>query len=411
VTALGARPSSLGKVEFTALLAGAMALAALGIDLMLPAFDEIRADIGLAEGSNEVTGLVTAYFVGMAFGQLFYGPLADRFGRRPTLYLGFAIYGVGALSAALAPGLTTLLVARLIWGFGAAGPRVVTLAVIRDSYTGEAMARAMSFIMAVFLLVPVAAPALGSVLVSISSWRWMFGACVLVAVAMTVWGQRLPETLQPEHRRDLNFGRVLAAARQVVTNRQTVAYTLAMTSLYGVFTSYIASSEKIFSEIYDQEAAFPYLFGGGAAVMGVGMVANARVVERFDTRRLSHGVLLAYLAGAVALAAVTFAWDGRPPLALFFIGLCVMLTAHALLIPNFNTVALHPMGAVAGTASSVTGACQIAVGAFLGSFLDRAFDDTVTPLVLGFVGYGTLALGLILWAERGRLFQRLIPVS
>ncbi|MDY7102831.1 MAG: multidrug effflux MFS transporter [Actinomycetota bacterium] len=393
------------------MLAGSMALAALGIDLMLPAFDDIRADLGLAAGSNEVTGLVTAYFIGMAAGQLFYGPLADRFGRRPTLYLGFAIYGVGALASALAPGLATLFAARLIWGFGAAGPRVVTLAVVRDSYTGEAMARAMSFIMAVFLLVPVIAPTLGSLLVAASSRRWMFVACAAVAVGTAIWAQRLPETLRPENRSELRFGRIAQAARHVVTNRQTVGYTLAMTSLYGVFTSYIASSEKIFSDIYDQEAAFPFLFGGAAGVMGLGMVINARVVERFGTRRLSHGVLLAYLVGASVLTAITLGWDGRPPLVLFFVGLCVMLTCHALLIPNFNTVALHPMGAVAGMASSVTGACQIAVGAFLGSFLDRAFEDTVTPLVLGFLGYGTLALALILWAERGRLFQRLQPVA
>ena len=397
-----------GRVELIALLAMSMALAALGIDLMLPAFGAIRADLGLAADSTAVTGLVTAYFLGLALGQLVYGPLADRFGRRPTLFLGYAVYAVGALAAALLPSLGWLLVARFVWGLGAAGPRVITLAVVRDRWEGEGMARAMSFIMAVFILVPIVAPTLGATVVTVVSWRWLFGGCVVAAAVMTVWAaRRLPETLTENNRRDLNFGRIMAAGREVATHRQTAAYTLAMTALYGVFTSYLGSSEVIYAEVFDARELFPYLFGGLAAVMGVAMLVNALVVDRFGTRRFAHGVLVGYLLAASLLVGIAVVTNGVPPLWLFMVGMGLMLSSHALLIPNFNTIAMHPMGAIAGTASSVIGAVQLATGALLGAVLDRLFDGTILPLSLGFLGYGIIAVGLVLWAEGGRLFRPL----
>ena len=401
--AVSGRSRSLGRVEFTSLLAMSMALAALGIDLMLPAFGAIREDLGLGPTSTAVAGLVTAYFLGLAAGQLVYGPLADRFGRRPALYVGYAIYGLGALLATVAPTLSLLLVSRFVWGLGAAGPRVVTLAVIRDSFEGERMSRAMSFVMAVFILVPVVAPTLGAGIVALGSWRWIFAACVIAVVAMALWSTRLPETLRVEHQLELRFGRVARAAREVVSHRRTATYTLAMTALYGVFTSYIGSAEIIFGETFGRADDFPLIFGGLAAVMGVAMLVNARIVSRVGTRRLAHRVLLAYVAAAALLVVLALVTAGRPPLWLFLVGLAAMLASHALLIPNFNTIAMQPMGAIAGTASSVIGAVQLAVGALLGALLDQAFDGTVLPLAWGFLGYGVLALALVTWAERGEL--------
>jgi DHA1 family bicyclomycin/chloramphenicol resistance-like MFS transporter len=194
-----------------------------------------------------------------------------------------------------------------------------------------------------------------------------------------------------------------------VSNRQAVGYGLAMTALYAVFTSYLASAEIIFGETFGRADIFPYLFGGVAAAMGCAMLANAWIVERIGTRQLGHAVLLTYVIMAAVLVAVAVAAAGRPPLPVFVVGLAAMLSAHAFLIPNFNTIAMDPMASVAGTASSVIGAVQIAVGALLGSQLDRAFDGTVRPISYGFLGYGLLALALVLWAERGRLFRPLTP--
>jgi DHA1 family bicyclomycin/chloramphenicol resistance-like MFS transporter len=409
------RPSpsraAAGSKEFIALLAMSMALAALGIDLMLPAFDDIRADLGLAADSTAVAGLVTTYLLGLAFGQLVYGPVADRYGRKPALYAGYGLYAVGALAAAVSPSLPLLLISRFAWGLGAAGPRVVTLAVVRDTFEGDRMSRAMSFIMAVFILVPIMAPSLGAAVSAAVSWRWLFGVCVAAALGIAWWARRLGETLRPEHRRSLRVRPVLRAARLVVTQRQTVAYTLGMTALYGVFSSYLGSSEIIFGEVFDAAGTFPLLFGGLAAVMGGAMLTNAKVVGHFGTRRFAHGVLLGYVVAAAGLLAIAVATGGRPALWLFLVGLAVMLSSHALLIPNFNTIALAPMAAVAGTASSVVGAVQVAGGALLGAVLDQAFNGTILPLAAGFMGYGVVALLLVLWAERGRLFRPLVTLG
>jgi len=403
------RPTQLGRVEFTTLLAMAIALTALGIDLMLPLFPAMRSDLGLPEGSTAVGGLVTTYFLGLAIGQLLYGPLADRFGRKPALYLGFGIYGVGALAAALSPTLSWLLVARFVWGFGAAGPRVITLAIVRDTFDGERMSRAMSSIMAVFILVPVVAPSLGALVGGLIGWRWLFGFCLLASIAVTLWSRRLPETLAPEHRLELRFGRIARAARFVTGNRTTVGYALALTVLYGSFISWLGSAELVFSEVFDRAELFPVLFGGLAAVMGIAVFTNGRIVERIGLRRLGHGVLVAYLLAASLLVVLVVGTGGRPPMWAFLLAMAPVLCSHALLIPNFNTIAMEPMKAVAGTASAFIGAVQIAGGALLGALLDRTFDGTVLPLSLGFLGMAVVAAGLIVWAERGRLFRPMTP--
>jgi DHA1 family bicyclomycin/chloramphenicol resistance-like MFS transporter len=317
------------------------------------------------------------------------------------------MYAIGALLAAVSPTLPMLVASRVLWGLGAAGPAVVTRAVIRDTFEGDQMSRAMSMVVAVFILVPVIAPSIGAAAITVMSWRWLFVGCVAAAAIMAVWARRLPETLKTEDRLPLRIGRVARAARSVVTNRQALLYTLAMTSLYGVFTSYIASSENIFVGIFDQERLYPIIFGGLAASIGVSMLVNARIVRQVGTLRLAHRVLLGYLAMAAGLVTLALATDGRPPLALFVAGMAAMLSAHALLIPNFTTIALAPMGHIAGTASSVVGGIQLGVGAALGLVLDRMFDGSVLPLSLGFLGYGVLALCLVLIAERGKLFGQL----
>lgn len=409
MTTATARPRKLGRVEFTALLAMSMALSALGIDLILPAFASMRTDFGLEPDSTAVAGTITAYFLGLAIAQLGYGPLADRYGRKPILFVGFAVYLVGALASTLAPSLTLLLVARFVWGLGAAGARVVTLSVVRDRFDGEEMARAMSFIMAVFILVPVVAPSLGAVVVAVGSWRWAFAACVILTVAMAVWALRLEESLDPANRMELSFDRVRAAAKLVVTNRLTMGYTLALTALFGPFISYLASSEIIFGDVFDAASIFPLLFGATAAVMGAAMLANAFVVRRFGTRRLAHALLIVDVVAAGAFAGMALVTDGRPSLVVFMAGLVVIMACHAFLLPNFNTIAMDPMGAIAGTASAVIGTVSTAGGAVLGAVIDQAFDGSIKPLAFGFAGFGLLALVFVLWAEGGKMFEPLRP--
>lgn len=394
----------LGRLEFTALLAMCMSLTALGIDMVLPGFGEMRRDLGLPADSTAIAGVITAYFIGLAIAQVFCGPLADRFGRKPVLYAGLAIYVVSALAASLAPNLATLLIARFAWGIGAAGPRVVTLSIVRDHFRGEEMARAMSFIMAVFILVPILAPSLGALVLALATWRWIFAVCAALAGVVLLWSLRLPESLDPRNRLELRFDRVLHGARLVVTNRHTIGYTLALTVLTGAFYSYLASSQIIYDVVFGAGEQFPLLFGAMAAVMGLGMLTNAFVVRRVGVRRLAHGAIVVYATAAMAFLVVVIGAGGRPSLVTFLAGMAVILPCHAILIPNFNAIAMDPMGEVAGTASAVIGTISTAIGALIGAVIDSAFDGTVLPFCIGLAGLGIASLVLVVWVERGRLF-------
>jgi DHA1 family bicyclomycin/chloramphenicol resistance-like MFS transporter len=376
---------SIGRREFIGLLAMMMAVTALSIDLMLPAFSDIRAEFGLGPDSTAVAGLVTSYLIGLAVAQVFHGVLADRFGRRPIIYTGLAIYIVGAALSALAPTLGWLLVARFLWGIGAAAPRVITLSVVRDTYEGEQMARVMSFIMAVFILVPVFAPTVGAALTDWISWRGMFWFTVVAAVVVWLWALRLPETLRPENRLNLTWKDLGGAARTVFTTRSTMSYTIALTFLFGAFVSYLGTSELIFSAVFDRGDQFPLIFGALASVMGVGMLVNGRLVGRFGLQRLISTVTGVYLVVTFALALLAVVTGGVPPFPLFALILVLVFACHALLIPNINSAAMTPMGAIAGTASAVIGTLSLAGGAVIGAVIDRLFDGTVTPISIAFL--------------------------
>jgi DHA1 family bicyclomycin/chloramphenicol resistance-like MFS transporter len=396
----------LGRAHFTALLSMIMALGALAIDMMLPAFDDMRTHFGLPADSTQVAQVVTAFLVGMAVAQAFYGPLADRFGRKPVLYAGFVIYGLGALGSLLAPTLELVLVSRFIWGIGAASPRVVAVSIVRDTYAGDEMAKAMSFIMAVFIMVPVVAPTVGAGLILVFPWQSVFAAGLVFVLVVAIWARVLPETLDPQNRLPIDRRAIAAATKEVLTNRQTFGYMMAMTMTFGVFSSYLASSERIFGEIYEKPDQFPFIFGALAATMGVAILMNASIVERVGAKRMVHLALATYVAVALGFWAIAAAAGGRPSFPIFMVGMMAMLSLHAILIPNFNSIAMLPMGHIAGTASAVIGTISLAGGAFLGSIIDRQFTDTVSPLVVSFVLFGIVAQGFIAWAERGKLFSR-----
>ncbi len=394
----------LSRGHFTALLSMIMALGALAIDLMLPAFDDMREHFGLPSDSTQVAQVVTMFLLGLAMAQFFYGPLADRFGRKPVLYAGLAIYALGALGALLAPSLELVLVSRFIWGVGAAGPRVVSISIVRDFYSGDEMSRAMSYIMAVFILVPVLAPSIGAALIAVFPWQSVFVFAVVMVAVIAIWARVLPETLAVGDRLPIDRSSIVASTKAVVTNRMTIGYTMAMTMTFAVFSSYLASSERIFGEFYERPEQFPVIFGGVAAVMGVSILANATLVERIGAKRITHLATVGYVIAALVFNVFSVRAGGQLPFWSFVIGLVAMAGFHALLIPNFNTIAMLPMGHIAGTASAVIGTISLALGAVLGAVIDRQYQDSAAPLVASFALFGMLALAWIVWAERGHLF-------
>ncbi|WP_244610699.1 multidrug effflux MFS transporter [Microvirga pakistanensis] len=393
--------------EFVLLIALVMSLGSLSIDNLLPAFGPIQADFAISN-PNDLQLLITAYMVPFAIMQLVYGPVSDVIGRRPTLMMGLAIYVVGGLIATFASSFAMLLIGRAVQGAGLASTRVLTVAIVRDRFAGREMARVMSITMMVFIIVPILAPASGSLLLLLGSWHWIFGTIVGVAVLVAAWFYtRMPETLHQEHRRSFSLGQIASAVRMTVSTRISIGYATGMGLMFGCLMSYIGSSQQIFeTEVYGLGAWFPVAFGSIAMLMGLASFTNARLVRRLGMRRLSHIGICGFTLVAATQVAVALLFDGRPPLLLYASIFAINQFLFSLTMPNFNAMAMEPLGSIAGTASSFIGSYTTLVGAVLGFVIGRSFNGTVIPLSLGYLCLGAACLLVVLWTERGRLSIR-----
>lgn len=389
----------MGRREFIVLISMLMALTALAIDMMLPAFGDMRADFGLAADSNALARIVTVFFLGIGLGQLVWGPLADAFGRKRILWLGLSIYIVGAIGGALSPSLEVLMLWRFVAGLGAAGVRVVTLGTVRDRYHGDQMAKVLSYIMAIFILVPMIAPSLGSAVLFVGTWRWTFAFFALAAALMSAWSLRLPESLPPERRIPPDPSRLLEAGRYVLRSRFTMGFTLAQTAMFGFFASYLASTQLIVDDVFGLAEWFPLIFGGASIALGSATLLNPRLIDRFGLRRMVRYAVLGHLLAAVFFALVAVATRGQPTFALYMLAIVFILLMHALSMPNLNSAAMMPMGRVAGTAAAVIGAVTTLLGAALGAVVDSFYDGSITPLALAAVAVSAAAAVLARWAD------------
>lgn len=391
--------------EFVALLALMMGMTAFSIDNLLPAFAVIGADFALTD-PNRVQLLVYAYLIGIGVAQLFYGTISDVVGRRPALAAGMAIYAGGCILALMAQSFETLIVARVVQGVGAAAGRVLAVAIVRDRVEGREMARVMSLVLMVFLTVPIVAPAIGSLILLAGSWHLIFMAMLALAVVLTAWFMlRMPETLHPEYRKPFSLRAIGAGIMVTLTTRRSVGYTLAVGFMTGALMTYVGSASQIFqTDVYVLGAWFPAVFAGVAVLMAAASFLNAALVRQVGMRRLSHGAVCGFVAVSAAMVAAAVAYHGRPPLLL----LCGLIAAaqflFALCASNFNSIAMEPLGAVAGTAASFIGAFTTLMAALLALAIGRAFDGTVLPLTLGYFGLGALTVLCVLWAEKWRLF-------
>jgi len=386
--------------EFVALMALMMALTAFSIDIMLPGFPAVRERFDLAD-PNEAQLLVYGYMFGFAAGQPVFGPLSDQFGRKPLIFFGLAVYALATVAALVAPTFESLIGARLLQGFGGSAARVIAVAVVRDRYSGRAMAEVMSFVMMVFILAPVVAPALGAAVLAVAGWRANFFFLLLFGAAIAVWSfARLPETLPASARRPQTAGALARAFRRVLTTRSTAGYMLASGFVFGGLMTYVGASEQIFADVYGMPGAFPYLFGGTAAAIAAASLLNARLVERFGMRRLSHWAV-ATQAGICVIAGL-FGFPGEPPLAVAIGFILIYLFCVGIIGPNFNALAMEPMGDIAGVASSALGFFTTAMSATCGAVVAGTFDGSLRPLLVGATLLSLGALATALATENGR---------
>ena len=392
---------AIPRWEFIAMAAALMALNALAIDIMLPGLQEIGASLGV-ENENHRQYVISAYFGGLAFALLAYGPASDRLGRRAPLFFGLGVYVLAAFGAAFATDFTMLLVLRFIQGIGAASTRVIAVSMVRDRFGGRQMAEIMSLIFMVFMVIPVVAPGIGQVVMIFAEWHWIFICMATIAFAISAWAFiRLPETLERERRRPIDLGSVWRAFGQVLSNRLSLFYTLASTIIFGALFGFINSAQQVYVGIYGLGVWFPVIFAVIAGMMAVSSFLNSRLVGRFGMRRLSHAALVGFLA----VSLVWYVWSlfGVIPLPGFVLLFAVAMFQFGWIGSNFNAIAMEPLGHIAGTAASVQGFIQTLGGGVIGALIGQAFDGTTTPLALGFCGVALGGLAMVLIAERGKL--------
>lgn len=406
--AAGATAVRMEFVEFVVLVAAMMAAQAIAIDAMLPAFP-IIADALHVTNENHVQWILTFYISGMGCGQLFWGMMSDRFGRRPVLLGGLGLYVVAALLCGVTGSFHVLLVWRFVHGLAAASV-TVSRSVIRDLYSGRHMARVMSLTFVVFLTVPVLAPSLGQLVLLMAPWRAIFIVCGAYAAIVWLWALlRLKETLHPEYRLTLTRSHVAAAVRLVLGNRTSVCYTLALSVMFGSILAYVGMVAQIFSDVFHRAALMPAMFALCAVTMGFAAFMNSHFVERLGMRLISHTALLVFI-GITALH-VVFAALGWEQLWTFVLFQAVTMAFFSLSVSNFGAMAMDPIGEVAGIGASLQGFIQSLGGALVGAAIGRLFNGTTLPLAAGALACGLTALVFVLLAEKGRLFKRHYPAS
>lgn len=388
--------------ELAAIVAAAMTLNALAVDMMLPALGIIGDELGAAH-PNDRQMIIIVYVLANGMSQLFFGPIVDRFGRKRVLLWSLAAYTVGSLLSIVASSFTLLLAARAFQGVATAATRVSAVAVVRDQCSGRRMAEVMSLAITIFMAAPILAPGIGQMILFAAPWRWIFIALLAYGALFALWAAyRLPETMAPEDRKPLNAKAISASYLDFVKNRISVGYTLAAASVFGAMFSYITSSEQVFSEVFELGDAFALVFAFIASSFAVSSLVNSRIVSRFGMRRLSHTALLLFIT-ANCLHLLAIATIGEH-LLVFMVFMMASFFFMGLIGPNATALAMEPMGHNAGAAAALNGFAGTTIAGFLGGMIGSRYDGTTTPMIIGFLVLGVLSLLIILWTENGKLF-------
>jgi len=378
--------------EFVALIAMMISLAALSIDAMLPALGIIGSELNVVDPNDNQLVIVT-FFVGMAVGQFLYGPLSDSFGRKSVILLGLFIFAAGTLLSVMADTYQQMLWGRVLQGFGLAGPRVVSVALVRDLYSGRAMARVMSFVMTVFILVPMMAPALGQLVLNYSGWRMIFMGLLFVGILLSIWLIiRLPETLTDANRRSFAPDVLWLGFKEVVCNRIAMGFTLVTGLVFGAFLGYLNLSQPVLQEQYTLGAQFPLYFGCLAGAIGLASLTNARLVGRYGMWRLIIISLISIVLVTLIYSPLVLAYAGHPPLLSLVTYLFLVFFAVGLLFGNLNSMAMEPLGHLAGIGAGLVSALSTLLSIVFSLMIGQLYNQTIYPLVGGFLVLMSIAL-------------------
>ncbi|WP_233152866.1 multidrug effflux MFS transporter [Motiliproteus sp. MSK22-1] len=392
--------STLSLAEFVSLFALMISLTALSIDAILPAYAAIGQSLALSN-LNDTHLIITMLIVGMAAGELFFGPLSDSIGRKKAILIGITIYCLGTSTAMAADSLHQLLIGRVIQGIGLSGPKIASRALIRDQYSGDAMARIMSFIMMIFILVPMLAPAFGQLILLVMDWRGIFYVFLLHGIIVAIWfSWRQPETLPVSKRRPFSVPYLYRSSVSVLKHKQVMAYTLIAGLIFGMQLAYYNTSQAIFQDLYQTGTLFPLYFAVLAMGIGIASLTNGKLVMRYGMFFLTRSALIGLIISSTLLLVVTQLYNGIPPF-LCFMGLCfLMLFCVGIIFGNINAMAMQSLGHIAGLGASLIASVSSLVAALVSVIAGRFYNDTLIPLAVGFGACSFAALMLALYAER-----------
>lgn len=370
---------------------------------MLPNLPAIGESLGVTD-ENRRQLIISSYLLGLGGAQLVFGPLADRFGRRSVLLAGMSLYLGFSLLAAFSPSFEFLLAVRALQGVGAAATQSVPMSIVRDRYQGREMARVISLSSMVFMAAPIIAPSLGQLVLMLAPWPWLFGVLAMISLSLIVWTLlRLPETLHSEDRAPIRPRAMAAAFVTAARERNAMGYVVGQTLVFGSLLGFINSSQQIFADTFDAADVFPLVFGLCAAFIAAASLLNARLVMQMGMRRLSHWALIGFIV--ISTVHLAIALSGHETLVIFTALHGAALFCFGLSMGNFGAMAMEPMGHIAGVAAAFQGFVRMVGATLIGFVISQWFDGTVVPIEAGCVVLGGLALGAVLWAERGRLFQ------
>ncbi len=385
--------------EFVIIISMMMSLTALSIDAMLPALPHIGSDLGVAN-PNDRQLVVSVIFLGQALGQLFFGPLSDKTGRKPAIYGGYALFMAGSLVSVFSINFPMMLAGRTLQGIGVSAPRAVSLALVRDQYEGRVMAKVMSFAMTVFILVPMIAPTIGQAILSIASWRSIFGSFIGFALFTVIWfALRMPETLALDKRLPFSLPRIINSTIEILKNRSALGYILTAGLINGVFLGYLNSSQQIFQEQYALGNRFPLYFATISLSLGMASFMNTRLVMRFGMIKLVRGSLGIVFGLALLFLGVTAVLSGQPPLWLLMAYLMVSFFCTGIMFGNINALAMRPLGRLAGIGAAVVGSLSTLISMLLGMLIGQSYNGTVIPLVLGMTLLSGISIFIVRWAS------------
>ena len=382
------------EFEFIVIMAALMSLVSLAIDALLPAMTNIGDTIGITDATNNQL-LITMIFLGLGFGQLISGPLSDSYGRKPIIYIGFIVFAFASLICVFSTSLEMMIVGRIAQGIGLSAPRTISIAMIRDRFSGNYMAKVMSFVVAIFILVPVVAPALGKIMLDLYGWQSIFYSQLLFGLAVMLWlWKRQPETLKKENKRDFKLSLLIAGLKEFIKHKNAVIFTFFSGCITGSFMVYLSASQLIFEQQYNLKDEFPFIFAGIAFFIGIATFLNGTFVVRLGMFKL---VSIFTIIFTLIPFVYIFLYSGETNPSIYvlvtFFGL--QFFAIAFLFGNTRALAMEPIGHIAGIGAAINGFVSTIMAVPIATLIGSFINTTALPLFIGFFVCGVIALLLI----------------